>query len=222
MNKPIRIAIIGAGSIFSAHASALRKAAGLAEVVAVIKNHPEDTGEVHEWLGDVRIERDYRGVLDMVDAVDILLPHDLHLPICLEAARAGKHILVEKVMARNIAECDQMIEACEKQDVKKIFGYPVCLRQERGNTERVLLRTVCIERIGENMRPIKPAICRAVSHAWNETLHMLLEEFLDLIFLALIPGFGNELELPYSQTASHEPPPARKAFTQPVLIEFGG
>ena len=117
MNTPIRVAIIGAGSIFRDHAMALLNAKGLAEVVAVVKEHPENAGDVRELFGDVRVERDYRRVLGQVDAVDILLPHDQHLPVTLDAARAGKHVLVEKVMARNVAECDQMVAACAEAGV---------------------------------------------------------------------------------------------------------
>jgi len=78
----------------------------------VVKEHPDSAREVRELLGDVRIERDYRRVLADVDAVDILLPHDLHPQATVDAAQAGKHVLVEKVMARNVAECDRMNEAC--------------------------------------------------------------------------------------------------------------
>jgi len=46
-----------------------------------------------------------------------LLPHHLHLPATVAAARAGKAVLVEKVMARNVWECDRMIAACEKAGV---------------------------------------------------------------------------------------------------------
>jgi predicted dehydrogenase len=52
-----------------------------------------------------------------VDAVDICLPHDLHEPVALAAARAGKHILCEKPIAATLEEADRMIEACEKAGV---------------------------------------------------------------------------------------------------------
>jgi len=37
-----------------------------------------------------------------VDAVDIILPHFIHMPATIAAAEAGKPVLVEKVMARNV------------------------------------------------------------------------------------------------------------------------
>jgi predicted dehydrogenase len=52
-----------------------------------------------------------------VDAVLVASPHSAHLAQVLQAARAGKHVLVEKPMALNSAECDAMIAACRDAGV---------------------------------------------------------------------------------------------------------
>ena len=44
-----------------------------------------------------------------MDAVDLCLPTAMHAPIAIEALRAGKHVLVEKPMALDAAQCDQMM-----------------------------------------------------------------------------------------------------------------
>ena len=49
------------------------------------------------------------------DAIDICLPTNLHAPMALEALRAGKHVLVEKPMALDVAACGEMIEEAKKQ-----------------------------------------------------------------------------------------------------------
>jgi predicted dehydrogenase len=54
---------------------------------------------------------------DDVDAVILATPHSLHLPQTQAAAAAGRHVYVEKPMARNVAECDAMIEACRRAGV---------------------------------------------------------------------------------------------------------
>lgn len=116
----LRIGVLGAGSILAAHAAGFLKNSEACEVVAVAKADPTRAEAVHTLFGpDVAVEGDYRAVLarEDVDAVDILLPHDLHLPATLAAAEAGKPVLVEKVMARNVYECDRMIEACEQAGV---------------------------------------------------------------------------------------------------------
>jgi len=52
-----------------------------------------------------------------VDAVLVTTPNSLHLPDVLTAVRAGKHVLCEKPMAMNAAECKQMLEAALKRQV---------------------------------------------------------------------------------------------------------
>jgi predicted dehydrogenase len=52
-----------------------------------------------------------------VDAVLVASPHSAHLEQVKQAAAAGKHVLVEKPMALNTAECDAMIAACKSAGV---------------------------------------------------------------------------------------------------------
>jgi UDP-N-acetyl-2-amino-2-deoxyglucuronate dehydrogenase len=116
MDKKIRVGILGGGGILGAHAPGFRKMADRCTVVAVAEPVAAKGERIRTLLGEeVVIYDSYEELLERadVDAVDILLPHDLHLPATEAAARAGKHILTEKVMARNIWECDRMIEACE-------------------------------------------------------------------------------------------------------------
>ena len=114
------IGILGGGGILGAHAPAFMKLADQCAVTAVAESNPARDDRIRSLLGpDVRIYRDYRDVLALpeVNAVDILLPHDLHMPAVIESARAGKPVLVEKVAARNVWECDRMIEACDQAGV---------------------------------------------------------------------------------------------------------
>jgi len=54
---------------------------------------------------------------DDVDAVVISAPHYLHAPLTVQAADAGKHVLVEKPIACTLEQADEMIEACRKAEV---------------------------------------------------------------------------------------------------------
>lgn len=58
-----------------------------------------------------------------VDAVYIATPVKDHLPQTLAAAKAGKHVLVEKPMALSVAECQQMIDACKQHGVSLGVAY---------------------------------------------------------------------------------------------------
>jgi predicted dehydrogenase len=49
-----------------------------------------------------------------VRAVDVSLPNSFHTPIAVEAARKGKHCIVEKPVAINLADADLMIDESQK------------------------------------------------------------------------------------------------------------
>jgi predicted dehydrogenase len=76
-----------------------------------------------EW-GLAKTYRDYDALLadPAVDAVEILTPHHLHMPMVLKAAAAGKAVSVQKPMALTLQECDAMIDACARAGVPlKVF-----------------------------------------------------------------------------------------------------
>ena len=52
-----------------------------------------------------------------IDAVDICTPGDLHLPVAMAAAAAGKAVLCEKPLARDLAEAQEMLAAVRKAGV---------------------------------------------------------------------------------------------------------
>ncbi|MEA1787339.1 Gfo/Idh/MocA family oxidoreductase [Arenibacter sp. GZD96] len=60
---------------------------------------------------------------DEIDIVYVVLPNSMHAEFCIRAAKAGKHVICEKPMAMNVAECDAIIEACKTAGVKLSVGY---------------------------------------------------------------------------------------------------
>lgn len=118
--KQVNVGLFGCGGIVGSHRRGFDENREHCRVVAVAEPRMERHGFIREAFGaDVRIVPDYHDILamDEIDGVDIVLPHDQHMPATLAAAEAGKHILVEKVMARNVWECDRMIEACDRAGV---------------------------------------------------------------------------------------------------------
>lgn len=111
--KPLRFAIVGVGNIAPNHARAIQ-ATPDAELVAVVTRRADKGREFVAQFGGTYFS-EYHTLLTNkeVDVVALCTPHNLHLPMTLEAAAAGKHVLCEKPLARTVAECDQLIAACE-------------------------------------------------------------------------------------------------------------
>lgn len=121
MSRPLRIALIGCGTVaVRQHLPGFRAMGGDAVQVTVFASRTESAAAEARrlWGGGVVAARWQDAVSDPdVDAVDICTPPHLHAPIATAAARAGKHVLVEKPMALNLAQADAMIAAAEDAGV---------------------------------------------------------------------------------------------------------
>ena len=70
-----------------------------------------------------------------IQAVYIATPNDLHKPLTLRAANAGKHVWCEKPMAMDAAEGQKMVDACRRNKVQLTIGYRL---QHEPNTRRLM------------------------------------------------------------------------------------
>ena len=111
MTEPLRIAILGAGMVARYHAQAIA-ATGGARLVAVSRSDASKAAASAAEFG-VPCETSEAALLERadVDAVCICTPSGQHARQSIAAARAGKHVLVEKPMALTTADADAMIAA---------------------------------------------------------------------------------------------------------------
>src|SRR6478609_8839872 len=58
-----------------------------------------------------------------IDIVYIVLPNSMHKEFTIRAAKAGKHVIVEKPMAITAEDCQEMINVCAKAGVQLAVGY---------------------------------------------------------------------------------------------------
>ena len=123
----IRVGIIGSRFVAMAHAEALRQTPGV-ELTAVASPNAEHAWEFRRRFEIEHAFSDYKDMLSsgFVDAITIACPNDLHAQVAIDAAAAGKHVLVDKPMAMSLAECDRMIEACKKAGVILMYGENLC------------------------------------------------------------------------------------------------
>jgi predicted dehydrogenase len=123
--KKLRIGIIGAGRIAEAHAEGYRKLKDRVEMTALVDAHLENAqAKAKAW----NIEHVYENVdallaANTVDAVDICLPHHLHAEVVQKACEAKKHILLEKPMARSLAEAEVILEAVQAAGVMLMVAH---------------------------------------------------------------------------------------------------
>lgn len=148
----MQFGIIGAGSIArSSFAPALLRSEH-ADLVAVSRRDLLGAREfAAEHGGGCVAYSDPAELLDdpQVDAVIIATPGDSHCDLTLLAARHGKHVLVEKPMAVNAAECRAMIEGCAEAGVGLAVAYrrrtwPQVVRAQQLIAEGAIGRVVCV------------------------------------------------------------------------------
>ncbi|MFW5697200.1 MAG: Gfo/Idh/MocA family protein, partial [Fimbriimonadaceae bacterium] len=112
----IRFGIVGCGAIFATHADALKKSTN-ARLTAVYDCEPDKTLVAAEQYS-VKSAESIAELFDETDAVTVCVPSGLHAQIGVEAAKAGKHVLVEKPIDISEANAARLIEACRDNGVK--------------------------------------------------------------------------------------------------------
>jgi predicted dehydrogenase len=122
MVKPVNFGIIGTGvgANFCAEGLSMISDSGKAKLVAVTSRREERAREfASKWKLDLWFT-DYKEMLEKapIDAVIINTPHYLHYPMAMDAIKAGKHTLVDKPMAINLQQADEMIREADRRGVK--------------------------------------------------------------------------------------------------------
>ena len=118
LSRPFRFGLIGAGVAAEIHVAAMRTVPGV-EIRAVADAVPERARALARRHGIAEVYADGEGLAEGadVDAIAVLTPHHLHLPYVRAAARAGRHVLVEKAIAHTVAAADELIDACRSHGV---------------------------------------------------------------------------------------------------------
>jgi len=123
----VRIGIIGSRFVAHLHAEGLRQVPDV-EIVAAASPNSDHVWEFAQRFGIPHAFTDYHDMLegDLVDAVTVACPNDLHCEATLAAARAGKHVFVDKPLALTLQQCDRMIDACRRAGVTLMYGENLC------------------------------------------------------------------------------------------------
>jgi predicted dehydrogenase len=117
----LRVAVIGVGHLGKHHARILSALPGV-ELVAVVDTNRGRAEEIAAASGTAAAF-DARDVAGRVDAVTVAVPTELHRDIALPFLQAGVAVLVEKPMARSLAEADEMIAAAGQPGATLAVGH---------------------------------------------------------------------------------------------------
>jgi predicted dehydrogenase len=127
MKPRVNVGLIGSQFISAIHAESLSRC-NQAEMMAVASPTPGHASAFAEKHGIPKAFTSHRDLLAMkeIDMVVVGAPNRFHCQLAVEAAAAGKHIVMEKPLCMNLAEADQMIDACNKAGVKFMYAEELC------------------------------------------------------------------------------------------------
>jgi predicted dehydrogenase len=118
--------IIGCGMIAEFHTRAINEIEG-ARVVAAYTRNPANGAKIAELAeGECAVFDDLDAMLAQpgLDVVCICTPSGAHLEPAVRAAKAGKHVVVEKPLEITLSRCDAIIDACDRAGVRLCTIFP--------------------------------------------------------------------------------------------------
>jgi predicted dehydrogenase len=124
---PVKInwGLIGCGDIARKRVAPALRDSPLCELISVSRARVDLAESFAGEFGAKKWFADWRDQIrdPEIDAVYIATPTNLHAQLSIEAAKAGKHVLCEKPMAMDLAECDAMIAGALEGGVKLGIAY---------------------------------------------------------------------------------------------------
>lgn len=123
--KKVKLGIIGTGMAAKIlHLPALQKLKNKFEIVAVCNHTEKKAKEFSNLVGSVPYYLDYRELLKRkdIEAVDILLPIHLNYKVAKESIKAGKHVILEKPLAANMKEANELLKLDKEYKTVKMVA----------------------------------------------------------------------------------------------------
>ncbi len=142
MENILKFGVVGCGHIGQRHLAVIH-AEPHAELVALCDTDPEKVAQFTDQYPSVQGYHSCEQMLAEadIDIISICTPHGWHANMSIQAARAKKHILVEKPMALSSRESQEMIDAARQHKVKLYV-----VKQNRYNVPIMLTKRALDER----------------------------------------------------------------------------
>ena len=189
-NEKLRFAVVGCGHIGKRHVSVICNEDD-AQLVAVCDIATEKMQLENIVKNGIATFTDYDRMLKEsdFDIICICTPHGLHAQMSKQAARAKKHILVEKPMGLSVSESEEMIRVAEENKVRLFvvkqnrFNTPIKLTQKalRENRLGKIFMVQCNVMWNRNPAYYQQSSWRGKKQSEGGALHTQVSHFLDLL-----------------------------------------
>ena len=132
MIKSLSVAMIGGGFMGKAHAMAYASmpmffwpAPAIPHRKVIVDITEAAAEDARARLGFEEASSDWREVINRpdIDIIDICTPNNLHAEIAIQAAKAGKHIMCEKPLARTLEEAEAMSKAANEAGIINMVAF---------------------------------------------------------------------------------------------------
>lgn len=117
----LKVGVFGVGHLGKFHLNNWAEIYG-AHVIGFFDPEDSNANEVTEKYG-VKRYTDGNKLIQACDIVDVVVPTDKHYEVCKHALRRGKHVFVEKPLAKTLEEAKELIELAKEANVKVQVGH---------------------------------------------------------------------------------------------------
>jgi predicted dehydrogenase len=155
----MRVGVVGCGYWGAKHVRVMH---GLGPVsgVRVLDRRPGVVDDLVARFERVEVADDLPSLIDAVDAVVVATPPVSHADIALHCMARGKHVLVEKPLARTRAECALLVDEAARNDVVLMVGHtfryhPALWRLRRAIAADEIGRVQYIDSVRLNLGPVR-------------------------------------------------------------------
>ncbi len=154
-NKPLRVAVIGVGSMGQNHARIYFHSEN-AHLVAVSDNYEPNAEKIGKKY-NIPYYQNYHEMLEkeQIDAISIAVPTSLHKEVALACIQHQKHLLLEKPIASTEQEAQEIINSANKNNITLMIGHIerfntaiTALKERLNNSDLGEIYKINIERVG--------------------------------------------------------------------------
>ncbi len=139
IHAPVRFGLIGYGAWGTHHARAIAQipSAALAAISARSESSRQQAQADHP---QARVYADFREMLtqDDLEAVDVVLPSDLHYEVGRAVLESGRHLLLEKPMALDVEHCSQLIDLAQARGRLLAVGHELRVSSLWGKVKQLV------------------------------------------------------------------------------------